>query len=200
MDRRAALAALTAPGEPYELEEVELYGRPCRAFLRAPPTLRDLFEQSRSSLPFIVYEDERLSFEEAWAEACRIGALLVERYGIEKGDRVAISMRNYPEWMLAFMAVTSVGGIAVAMNALWQPDELAYGLSDSGAKVFFADCSRCARRGPLAWTPIPSTPSWRRSRLDPCRTSSSIPTTMPPSSTRRARRGIPKGRSPATGT
>jgi long-chain acyl-CoA synthetase len=145
MDRRAALAALTAPGEPYELEVVELYGRPCRAFLHAPPTLRDLFERSRSPLPFIVYENERLTFEEAWVEACRIGAVLVERYGVEKGDRVAISMRNYPEWMLAFMAVTSVGGIAVAMNALWQPDELAYGLSDSGAKVFFADAERLER-------------------------------------------------------
>jgi len=145
MDREAALAALTAPGEPYELEEVELYGRACRAFRHAPPTLRHLFDQSRSNLPFIVYEDERLSFEEAWGTACRTGTLLVEQYGIEKGDRVAISMRNYPEWITAFMAVTSVGGVAVAMNALWQPDELAYGLTDSGAKVLFADDERLER-------------------------------------------------------
>ncbi len=145
MDRRAALRVLTSAGQPYELETVELYGRPCRAFRNAPPTLRDLFEQSRSDLPFLVYEDERLSFEDAWAKACRVGRLLVEHYGIEKGDRVAISMRNYPEWVLAFMATTSVGGIAVAMNALWQPDELAYGLENSGAKVFFADEERLAR-------------------------------------------------------
>jgi long-chain acyl-CoA synthetase len=145
MDREAALAALTAPGEPYELEEVELYGRTCRAFRHAPPTLRHLFEQSRSDLPFIVYEDERLSFEEAWAAACRIGTLLVEQYGIQKGDRVAISMRNYPEWITAFMAITSIGAVAVAMNALWQPDELAYGLGDSGANVLFADDERLER-------------------------------------------------------
>jgi len=145
MDREAALAALTAPGEPYELEEVELYGRSCRAFRRAPPTLRDLFSQARSDLPFIVYEAERLSFEQAWSEACRIGTLLVEEYGIDKGDRVAISMRNYPEWILAFTAITSIGAVAVAMNALWQPDELAYGLTDSGAKVLFADSERLER-------------------------------------------------------
>jgi long-chain acyl-CoA synthetase len=143
--RQAALAALTAPGEPYELEEVELYGRPCRAFRRAPPTLRDLFDQSRSDLPFIVYDQERLSFEEAWRDACRIGTLLVGQYGIEHGDRVAISMRNYPEWMTAFMAITSVGAVAVAMNALWQPDELAYGLQDSGAKLLLADEERLER-------------------------------------------------------
>ena len=127
MDRQEALAALTAPGERYELEDVELYGRSCRAFRNAPPTLRELYQESRSDLPFIVYQDERLSFEEAWAEASRIGTLLVEQCGLEKGDRVAISMRNYPEWILAFMATSSVGGIAVAMNALWQPDELASG-------------------------------------------------------------------------
>ena len=145
MDRQAALAALTAAGQPYELEEVDLYGRPCRAFRHAPPTLRDLFEQSRSDLPFIVYDGERLSFEEAWTESCRIATLLVREYGIEHGDRVAISMRNYPEWILAFMAATSVGAIAVAMNALWQPEEMAYGLRDSGAKLLFADEERLER-------------------------------------------------------
>ena len=145
MDRSAALAALTAPGEPYELEDVELYGRTCRAFRHAPPTLRDLFDESRSDLPFLVYDDERLSFEKAWGEACRLGALLVEQYGVRHGDRVAISMRNYPEWIIAFMAVTSVGGVAVAMNSLWQPNELAYGLENSGSKVLLADEERLER-------------------------------------------------------
>ncbi|TDJ42483.1 MAG: fatty acid--CoA ligase [Gammaproteobacteria bacterium] len=145
MNREQALAALTAPGEAYELEEIELYGRPCRAFRNAPGTLRDLYHDNRSDLPFIVYEDERLSFEDVWQQACRIGHLLIDDYGIEKGDRVAISMRNYPEWIMAFSAVTSIGGVAVAMNAMWQPDEMAYGLQDSGAKVLFADQERLDR-------------------------------------------------------
>jgi len=145
VDRDEAIALLTAPGAPYELEEVELYGRTCRAFKHAPRTLRDLFEQSRSELPFIVYEDERLTFEETWDRACRIARLLVDEYGVGKGDRVAIAMRNYPEWILAFMATTSIGGIAVAMNAHWQPDEMAYGLQDSGARVLFADDERLER-------------------------------------------------------
>lgn len=145
MNRDQALAALTAPGEAYELEEIELYGRPCRAFRNAPATLRDLYHDNRSDLPFIVYEDERLSFEDVWQQACRIGHLLIDEYGLEKGDRVAISMRNYPEWIMAFSAVTSIGGVAVAMNAMWQPDEMAYGLQDCGAKVLFADQERLDR-------------------------------------------------------
>lgn len=145
MDRPEALAALTAPGQPYELVEVEQFGRTCRAFRHAPQTLRALFDAARSDLPFIVYEDERATFEEAWREACRLATVLVSLYGVQKGDRVAISMRNYPEWMIAFTAATSVGAVAVAMNALWQPDEMAYGLQDSGAKVLLADDERLER-------------------------------------------------------
>ena len=44
----------------------------------------------------------------------------------------------------AFMAITAVGGIAVAMNAHWQADELAYGLSDCGARLLLADRERLA--------------------------------------------------------
>ncbi len=148
MDRTAALVELTAKGQPYELEVVEIRGQRCRAFRNAPSNLRALFEASRSELPFIVYEAERQSFEDAWQEASRLANLLVSQCGVAKGDRVAISMRNYPEWIIAFMAATSVGGIAVAMNALWQPDEMAYGLRDSGAKVLLADAERLERLAP----------------------------------------------------
>ena len=145
MDRESALAELTGAGELYELENVELYDQTCRAFKNAPATLRALYDQSRSDLPFIVYEDETISFEQAWGEAARVARLLADEYGIGHGDRVAISMRNYPEWIIAFKAVTSLGAIAVAMNSLWQPDEMTYGLRDSGAKVLFADAERLER-------------------------------------------------------
>jgi len=102
---------------------------------------------------FIIYEDQRLTFDEAYIEASKIAMILVNDYGVKPGDRVAISMRNYPEWILAFMAATSIGGIAVAMNALWQPEEMAYGLTDSGAKVLFADEERLARFAQIATPP-----------------------------------------------
>lgn len=145
MTRDQAIAALTAPGEPYELVEVEQYGDICRAFANAPASLRELYEQTRSDATFIVYEDERLSFEEVWCRAGRLATALTEDYGVEKGDRVAISMRNYPEWVIAFEATTAIGAIAVAMNALWQPEEMAFGLKDCGAKVLIADGERLER-------------------------------------------------------
>ena len=143
--RAEVLATLTAPGEPFELVASTVYGRECRFFKHAPETLRDLFADNVSDLDFLVYEDERLTFAEAYLKSAQIAQLLVRQYGITKGDRVAISMRNYPEWVLSFMAITSIGGIAVAMNSLWRPDEMAYGLIDSGAKVLLADDERLSR-------------------------------------------------------
>jgi long-chain acyl-CoA synthetase len=143
--RASMIAELTAAGQPFELVPGQVFGRECLRFKNAPETLRNLYADACSEAPFIVYGDERLSFAETYAAAARVAHVLVTDYNIERGDRVAISMRNYPEWILSFMAVTAVGGIAVAMNALWRPDEMAFGLSDSGAKVLIADQERLDR-------------------------------------------------------
>ncbi len=143
--RAQAIAELTAPGQPYALQEAVVNGRRLRVFANAPSSLRALYESTASALPFITYEGEHFSYAQAWAAAARIGQVLVQQCGVRPGDRVAISMRNYPEWMLAFNAATSIGAVAVAMNAHWQSDELAYGLQDSGATVLLADQERLDR-------------------------------------------------------
>src|SRR5215813_5529336 len=150
MLRSEAIAALTAPGQPFELELRDIEGRTVRVFKHAPASLRAMYEQYASDLPFLIYEEERYSFAEAWRAASRIGHLLVHDAGVRAGDRVAIAMRNYPEWILAFTAITSIGAVAVAMNAHWQPDEMAYGLADSGARVLLADQERLDRLARLA--------------------------------------------------
>ena len=129
--RAEAIAELTAPGQPYALENIVANGAPIRAFANAPRNLGQLFFDTRSDKPFIVYDGERWSYDQAWRGAARIAHVLTTQYGVRKGDRVAISMRNFPEWVLAFTAVTSIGAVAVAMNALWRPDEMEYGLRDS---------------------------------------------------------------------
>jgi long-chain acyl-CoA synthetase len=143
--RADAIAELTAPGQPYALENIVAGGAPIRAFANAPRNLGQLFAEARSDKPFIVFDGERWTYDAAWRDAARIAHVLTTQYGVEKGDRVAISMRNFPEWILAFTAITSIGAVAVAMNALWQPEEMEYGLRDSGAKVFFADAERLER-------------------------------------------------------
>jgi long-chain acyl-CoA synthetase len=140
--REQALQGLSAEGQDFELAKGTIFGRPCRIFTNGPKTLRELYEQTLSDETFIVYEDERLTYRETYKMAARVANMMVAEYNIEAGDRVAISMRNYPEWIIAFCATTSIGAIAVAMNSLWNPEEMAYGLNDSGAKLLFADKER----------------------------------------------------------
>jgi long-chain acyl-CoA synthetase len=142
MTRGQAIAQLTAPGQDYELIDGNAFGRPCLAFKNGPQTLRDLFEDNLSDETFIVYDGERLSYNEMYSRAAKIANILIDQYDIQSGDRVAISMRNYPEWIMCFCAITSIDAIAVAMNSLWNADEMAYGLNDSGSKVLFADQER----------------------------------------------------------
>ncbi len=142
-----AVAEVTAPGGRFELGTAEVGGTVLPVFTQAPPSLRTIFESwpGRGDDLFLVYEDERLSFGAVAAQVGGAGAALVERYGVGPGDRVAIAMRNLPEWVVTFAAVTSVGAVAVSLNAWWTADELAYGLEDSGATVLVADVERVER-------------------------------------------------------
>jgi long-chain acyl-CoA synthetase len=144
-----AVAAMTGPGGPFEITEAEVLGRPQRVFTSTPPSLRALFDtmRLRPHEAYLVYEDERLTHPEVVARIDAIASLLVERYGVAKGDRVAIDMRNYPEWIEAFAAITSIGAVAVSLNAWWPGPEIEYGLLDSGARVVFLDRERVDRVG-----------------------------------------------------
>ena len=142
-----AAAQVTAPGERYETTTVEVAGVEYTAFKGAPANLRELFDLTRlyDQTEFLVYEDERYTFAEVYAAADGLAAALVERYGVAKGDRVAIAMRNYPEWIITYLGALSAGAVVVSMNAWWTPDELDFGLEDSGTKVLVADAERVDR-------------------------------------------------------
>ena len=142
-----AVAALTAPGAPFAMEEREIRGLRTRVWKNAPASLRAVLEGSRAhgDLPFLVYEDERLTFAEHYRRCAVLARTLSERYGVRKGDRVAIAMRNFPEWSVVFWAAAAVGAIVVPLNAWMTGPELDYCLADSGASVLIADAERAER-------------------------------------------------------
>jgi len=142
-----AVAAVTAPGERFETATIDIRGVPTTVFAHAPASLREIFAGARlaGDADFLVYEDERWSFAEVMRHVDALGALLVDTYGVRRGDRVAIGMRNYPEWVMAFAAITSIGAVSVSLNAWWTADELGWALEDCGATVLIADRERVER-------------------------------------------------------
>ncbi|MDA8262654.1 MAG: AMP-binding protein [Actinomycetota bacterium] len=147
MTYEEALAAVTGPGGPYEIVTQEVRGVEMQVFKATPPSLPAVFQAVRAfgEKPFILYEGEVWSFARLFELADRLAATLQRTYGVEKGDRVAIAMRNLPEWVASYVATLTVGAIATPLNAWWQKDELKYALEDCGAKVLIADPERTER-------------------------------------------------------
>ncbi len=97
---------------------------------------------------YLVYEDEHLTYNEAHAIVRSLAADLVA-VGVGRGDRVAVAMRNYPEWVLSYWAIISTGAACVGMNAWWTTHEMEYALSDSEPKVLICDDERLERVLPV---------------------------------------------------
>ena len=148
----AIVAGLTAPGQPFATDTVTIDGIEYRNYSTMPANLGEYFKfmLQHGDKDFALYQEERYTFAQAYSLSAAFAAALVERLGVRKGDRVAILSRNNPQWMMAFVAVTSIGAVAVPMNAWWTTEELDYGFEDSGAKVVLADRARIERLVPIA--------------------------------------------------
>ena len=140
------LNLLTAEGMPFVTKQENIRGVEHTVFANQPGNLRDIWNMmlGHGDKEYIVFGEERYSFTQVVQRASMLAQALVDDYGVEKGDRVAIAMRNYPEWPLAYMATVAVGGVAVLMNSWWGEEELEWAMKDCGAKVAVADGVRAA--------------------------------------------------------
>ena len=143
----AILAAMTGPGTQLEVHEAAIGGNTLPMFKNVPATMADFLKLAllHGDKEFIVYEGERYTFAQTYARAEALAACLQNDWHVAKGDRVVIAMRNYPEWIFAFMAIAMIGAIAVPLNAWWQAEEFTYALSDSDARLAIADEERASR-------------------------------------------------------
>lgn len=138
---------MTGPGGPFETTTVEVRDIPIKVFTSAPPDMRVLWDLAagHGDSTYLVYEDERYTYAEIGAQVRSLAHLLRETHGVREGDRVAVAMRNYPEWVVSYWATVSIGAAIVGMNAWWTGPEMEYGLSDSAPKVLIADDERLER-------------------------------------------------------
>ncbi len=142
----SVISQLTGPGGTFEIETVPIRGIPLRVYKTAPRSLSDLWQvgAARGDVPYLIYENEVVTYAQADGMVRSLAAWLAGR-GVKQGDRVAIGMRNYPEWAVAFWAIQSLGAISVSLNAWWIADELKYALADSGTTAAIVDGERLER-------------------------------------------------------
>ncbi len=146
MSVAAAHALIAQPGSMFEVGEAEIRGVRLKIWKNAPPTLADIWTlgKAHAARTYLVYEGERATFADH-ARAATAVARRLKAEGVVKGDRVAIIMRNLPEWSAAFWGAALIGAIVTPLNAWWTGPELEYGLADSGAKVAILDHERWER-------------------------------------------------------
>lgn len=142
---------LTAAGAAFAMTDLEVRGNPVRVYDNAPPSMRSLWELAtfHGDKTYIVYEDERFTYAEVDARVRALAGVLRDEHGVGSGDRVAIAMRNYPEWVIGYWATVSIGAAVVGMNAWWTSTEMEFGLRDSRPKVLIADDERLERVLPV---------------------------------------------------
>lgn len=139
-----AVAQLTAPTAPFEIETVDVAGVPLKAFKNAETSLGTFLAAGRNhgDALFLQYQGESWTYADFFVAVDKVCGWLVNDQGINKGDRVAIAMRNRPEWLVAFVATVTVGAVAVPLNSWGKAKELQQGLEDSEASLVFADEAR----------------------------------------------------------
>lgn len=142
---------MAADGGQFEMTEINVRGVPMRVFKNAPPTMRAFWELAAgyADRDYVVYEDERYTYAEVAATVRSLAHYLRETHGVSNGDRVAISMRNFPEWVMTYWATVSIGAAVVGMNAWWTSEEMKFGMSDAQPKVAVVDDERLERLLPV---------------------------------------------------
>ncbi len=150
MTNQDAHALLNTAGSPFEIETVNIRGIDTRTSKAAPKNLREVFDADTGfdERTFLVYEGERLTYREHRLAVLKLARELQTRWGVGKGDRVALVMRNYPEWSITFWATVIIGAVIVPLNAWGTGPELEYGILDSGSKVVVVDAERLNRITP----------------------------------------------------
>jgi acyl-CoA synthetase (AMP-forming)/AMP-acid ligase II len=154
------LAAVTGEGGRFTIGHDEA-GRAIVTNLPATlPVLFDAFCVLHAGTEAVVAGAERLTFGDLGERATELAHVLAGGWGIKKGDRVAIAMRNCPAWIVTYMAVLKAGGIATLINGWWQADEMRHALGLTDPVLIIADETRAKRLaaggcpGPVAALPV----------------------------------------------
>jgi len=108
------------------------------------PTLPEMYRITVSRYPerpcFTIYDPDRISlnYTESLKKIEAVSRWLHSK-GIRKGDRVAVTGKNAPEWTVAYLAVLFAGGVVVPIDYQLKNDETDLLLKTSGSRILFVD-------------------------------------------------------------
>ena len=103
----------------------------------------------------LCWGDRAFPYAELHARALAVAARLQNHFGVKPGDRVAVWVKNCPEFVPAVFGILAAGGVVVPVNNFLKPAEVAFILQDSGAVAIISDASFAeAQEKLLAFHPV----------------------------------------------
>ena len=143
-----AVAAVTAPGQPFSIVEADVARQPLKVFEHTPPSLRALFDSHAAAGRRRRSSSTRTSGSaspRSWPRPTPSAPCWSTATAWPRATGSPSACATTPSGSPSYMAAISIGAVAVSLNAWWTADEMIYGLEDSGTKVLIADQERAER-------------------------------------------------------
>lgn len=111
------------------------------------PTVTEMFDITVKRYPnnecfvAILPEELRLTYTQVKNHAQAIARFLYSQ-GVRKGDKVAVSGKNSPEWALAYLGVLYAGATVVPLDITYNDKDMETLLAFAGVKCIFIDADR----------------------------------------------------------
>ncbi len=87
----------------------------------------------------LFWGDARFSFLDLRSQSLWVAQQLRSRFGVRRGDRVGIWLRNCPEFVPALFGILQTGAVAVPINNFLKPPEVSFILADAGIHLLIVD-------------------------------------------------------------
>jgi len=87
----------------------------------------------------LFWGEREYSYQQLWSQTRAVSAHLKAQLGIRPGDRVALWLKNCPEFIPAFFGILHAGGVVVPINNFLKTDEVNYIVNDAGINVLVTD-------------------------------------------------------------
>jgi long-chain acyl-CoA synthetase len=139
------IATLTADTGPFAMHTTNINGKSLRAYANAPGNLGALFARIEAQFGDRDLVDDagrRWTYNDIFTRAKKLAGALKNEFGVASGENIGLAMSNQADWIVSFLAITWIGGVAVLFNSRGTKDEIVHAAATVACKVIIADAKR----------------------------------------------------------
>ena len=95
--------------------------------------------QKRLDKVAMYWGESEFTYGALYGLSLAVAKQLADQFGVKAGDRVALWLKNRPEFVPALFGILNAGAVVVPINNFLKPEEVNYILQDAGINVVISD-------------------------------------------------------------